>query len=915
MLSVGTRIGPYEIVAPIGAGGMGEVWKARDTRLDRWVAIKFLPAEFAKDAQLKLRFEREARTISQLEHPHICRLYDVGDDYLVMELLEGESLAERLGRGPLPLPDVVKYGAQIASALDRAHRAGIVHRDLKPGNIMLTRGDAKLLDFGLARETSSARTLRALNRTPAPRATGAGPAFAPTFKLDVPSSVNTDLRFESPLTDRGTILGTLQYMAPEQFDGAEADARTDIFALGAVLYEMLTGNAAFSGKSRSSVIAAIIDGRPPAISELQPLTPPALEHVVMRCLEKEPDERWQSAQDIAQQLRWIGDAGSQVGTAAVVTASRRRRRRWTAALSIVGWVTAALIAAVAVKYALQSAAAGHVLQTELALPLDNVVNAPVAVSPDGRRIAAVLTEERAANPLPSGNEGETVLALRELASDDLRTLRGTEGASYPFWAPDGSAIGFFAGGKLKTFTLATGTIDAVCDAPNGRGGTWSPEGVIVFTPNVNAPLMRVADTGGVPSPVVKPASDAARALFRNPQFFPDGRRFFYTAGDQSTLGRAVVMVGSLDGEAPRKILDYGSNVALVDDWLISAREPNLIAQRFDTGSLQLTGRPVPIARNVDWYWARFQGLFSAGGSTLVYRRPPAPVMHLLRLDPGEDRPVEVREGGTYNAPRLSPDGASIIVNRFDASTRRSDPWLFDFGAGTWRRITFTADAAGDDSAVFSPDGRSIAIASSRNERTRVRELWVQPVGGTSHRTLSSGADYIVATDWSRDGRNLLVSVQRKASGFDVEMIDAERGGKFVPVVATTANELHARLSPDGRWLAYESDESGRAEIYVTNFPNATAKWQVSTTGGRAPYWSADGKAILFLRQDRIFTAAVRAGDSFASDAPRSFDVMGDRLAAFTAGSNGSVVALRVIDTGTPPLTVVVNWQKLLRGEQ
>ena len=905
MLSVGTRVGPYEIVAPIGAGGMGEIWKAVDTRLDRSVAIKFLPAEFAQDSNLKLRFEREARTISQLEHPHICRLYDVGDDYLVMELLEGESLADRLGRGPLPLADVLKYGAQIAGALERAHRAGIVHRDLKPGNVMIVKGAAKLLDFGLARESAP--------RTPRPReesrsAPGSSPAFASTSRLEAPDDASTD-RLQPPLTGRGTILGTVQYMAPEQFDGIEADARTDIFALGAVLYEMVTGKPAFAGKSRSSLIAAIVDRTPTPISQLQPLTPPSLEHVVMKCLEKEPDERWQSAHDIAQELRWNGDAGSHPGLALPAVEARRRKHRWVLALAAAGWIAALGAAGFAMMKARAAANDRRLLRTEIVLPLDNVVNAPVAVSPDGLHLAAVLTEAKSANPLPSANEGQSILAIRDLGGDQLRSLPGTEGASYPFWAPDGSSVGFFAAGKLKTVNIGSGAIDELCDAPNGRGGSWSSRGVIVFTPNIYAPLMRVPDSGGTPTPAVTVPPGVAKPLYRNPHFFPDGARFFYTLGDQSTLGKAVLKVGSLDGDVDRKILDYGSNVALIDDWLITARVPNLIAQRFDSDEMQLIGKPVPIGRNVDWYWARFQGLFAVGGSTLVYRRPPTPVMHFLRLDPGNDRPNEIREAGTYNAPHLSPDGRSIIVNRFDASTRRSDPWLFDFDSGTWSRITFTAEAAGDDSAVFAPDGERIAIASSRNARTGMRELWTQPVGGAARQSLAAGADYIVATDWSRDEKSLVVSTQRSATGFDIEIVDAARGGAFVPVVRSNANEINGRLSPDGKWLAYESDDGGRAEIYVTNFPAATARWQVSTEGGRTPYWNADGKAILFLHQDRIMTAPVRAGSLFAVDIPRELEQMGDRIAGFSVASNGTIVALRLIEEGKPPLSVVVNWQK------
>jgi Tol biopolymer transport system component len=634
----------------------------------------------------------------------------------------------------------------------------------------------------------------------------------------------------------------------------------------------------------------------------------------MKCLEKDPEERWQSAHDIAEELRWLAGAGSQAGAAFPVVAARRRKQRWMIALAAAGWMVALAGAAGVAWNARKAANERRLLKTELVLPLDNVVNAPVAVSRDGLHLAAVLTEAQSANPLPSANQGESILAIRDLAGDQLRSLPGTEGAMYPFWSPDGSRVGFFAGGKLKTVSVSSGTIEELCDAANGRGGSWSPLGVIVFTPNIYSPLVRVSDTGGTPSPAVKVPPNVTRPLFRNPHFFPDGKRFFYTTGDQATLGRAVLKVGSLDGDLDRKVLDYGSNVALIDGWLITARVPNLIAQRFDSDRLELVGRPVPIGRNVDWYWARFQGLFAAGGSTLVFRRPPAPVMHFLRLDPGNDRPSEIREAGTYNALRVSPDGRSIIVNRFDAATRKSDPWLFDFDSGTWSRITFTAEAAGDDSAVFAPDGERIAIASSRNVRTRMRELWTQPVGGAAHQTLSAGPDYIIATDWSRDGSKLLLSTQRSATGFDIEVVDADRGGAFVPVVQTTANEINGRFSPDGKWLAYESDDGGRAEIYVTNFPEATARWQVSTEGGRTPYWSADGKAILFLHQDRIMTAPVRPASRFAVDVPRAVEQMGDRIAGFSVATNGTIVALRLIEEGKPPLTVVVNWQEML-GEE
>jgi hypothetical protein len=416
-LSAGSRLGPYEILAPLGAGGMGEVWRGRDTRLDRSVAIKVLPAAFSKDAQFKLRFEREARTISQLNHPHICTLYDVGDNYLVMELLEGESLADRLTKGPLPLEQVLRYGTQIADALDKAHRAGIIHRDLKPGNIMIAKSGAKLLDFGLAKSSVGAGVL-------------AGPAAE--------TAAATQHR---PLTAEGTILGTFQYMAPEQLEGLEADARTDIFGFGAVLYEMATGHRAFEGKTKTSLIAAIVKENPRPMAELQPLTPPALEHVVNKCLSKDPDDRWQNAHDIAEELKWISEAGSSAGVAAPLIARRKSRER-------LGWVAAVAVAGgAAVFFATRRPDPPPRLETAVVPPEGvafSYVGGSIALSDDGRQVAFV----------GRGADGKSLIWVRSLDSSVARPLAGTEGASFPFWSPDAKSIAFAAGDKLKKVSPA-----------------------------------------------------------------------------------------------------------------------------------------------------------------------------------------------------------------------------------------------------------------------------------------------------------------------------------------------------------------------------------------------------------------------------------------------------------------------------
>ncbi len=447
-IAPGVRLGPYEILAPIGAGGMGEVWKARDTRLDRTVAVKILPAELAQTSQFRLRFEREAKTISQLDHPHICTLFDVGDNYLVMEYLEGESLADRLTRGPLPLPDVLRFGIQIAQALERAHRGGVVHRDLKPGNIMITKSGTKLLDFGLARSTPSA-------------------------------IIPSDATAHKPLTQEGTILGTYQYMSPEQIAGEEADARSDIFSFGAVLYEMLTGKRAFEGKTKTSLIAAIVGGEPRPVAQLQPLTPPALEHVITKCLAKEPDGRWQSAADIAGELEWI--SGSSVGEI-----GRPQQRRRVPVATIILGIAAAVAIAAAIWFSRRLQILEQPLRAELTLPASTPLTpstaGTIALSPDARRVA-LLVGGSGANVT-----GANSLAIRDFATGQLHLLAGTEGATFPFWSPDGKRLAFFADQKLKAITVDSGSIDILCDARAGRGGSLSRARVIVIPPHARGPV-------------------------------------------------------------------------------------------------------------------------------------------------------------------------------------------------------------------------------------------------------------------------------------------------------------------------------------------------------------------------------------------------------------------------------------------
>ncbi|NIV50262.1 MAG: protein kinase, partial [Gammaproteobacteria bacterium] len=483
-LDPGTRLGPYEIVAPLGAGGMGEVYRARDTRLDRDVAVKVLPQHLSANPEVRARFEREAKTVSSLNHPHICTLYDVGregdTDYLVMELIEGETLAERLAKGALPVAEVLKLGGQIADALERAHRAGVVHRDLKPGNVMLTKSGAKLMDFGLARATGMAGS-------------GSGSDVAMPTATHSPTMA-------APLTAEGTILGTFQYMAPEQLEGSEADARSDLWALGCVLYEMATGRRAFEGKSQASLITSIMSAAPAPLSQVAPMSPPGLERLVQACLAKDPADRLQSAHDIRMQLAWLAEGGSQAGVPAPVATRRRSRARLAVTLAAVGWLVAIVVAAIAWTSRTAPVEQAPFFASVSIPPSDTFValfsGGPIALSPDGTRLATVVRRS-----------GERVISIYDFGTGNTSVLESTQEANFPFWSPDSRWIGFFADGKLRKVEARGGPSQPVANASSGRGGTWSPDGVIVFAPDIFGPLMKVSENGGPATAVTETESE------------------------------------------------------------------------------------------------------------------------------------------------------------------------------------------------------------------------------------------------------------------------------------------------------------------------------------------------------------------------------------------------------------------------
>jgi Tol biopolymer transport system component len=823
----GSRLGPYELTAPIGAGGMGEVWRGRDTRLDRSVAVKILPAGFARDPERRARFEREARTISALNHPHICTLFDVGHEgdfhYLVMELLEGESLADRLLHGPLPLDQIVKLGAQVADALDAVHRQGIVHRDLKPGNVMLTRVGAKLLDFGLAR---------------------AGAAVAPSTSTELPTEAK-------PLTAAGTVVGTFQYLAPEQIEGQEADPRTDIFALGALLYEMATARRAFEGKSKTSLIAAILTSQPPAISSVAPMIPPALDHVASKCLEKDPDDRWQSAHDVANELRWIGEVSSQAGVPAMLPQRLRTRER-------LAWNLAAALAAVSVlalAWSLQLRRVGREgdrpLRAELVPPADvplvHIAAGAPALSPDGQRVAVVVGTFEASD-----------LAVRDLASGATKRLAGTANASFPFWSPDSRWLAFFAEGKLKKVEAAGGPVQVICDAHAGRGGTWGPDGTIVFAPDISGPLVRVPAGGGTSTATTRTAGP--HVTHRNPWFLPDGRHFLFTTRDSASAPFAAVAVGSVDGGEVEVLLERGSNPQYADGFLLTVVDGNLVAQRFDPAKQTLEGEALPIADAIEYFNPRDVGSFSVSpAGLLVYRRVRLRSTQLVWLDRAGKELATVGEPSYYAGLHVRADGRVLAAVRSDATGSNADVWILDLQRSQTTRATFLS-APNYIGAALSPEGTRLAVSASSVGGSAGSILWVQPTsGGGSRQSLLEKGDFQVL-EWSPDGAYLIGEVQAAGSGFDLGYVALRDPLKVVHLTASRFDESGPALSPDGQWIAYHSDETGRNEVFVADFPAGGRKWQVSRSGGLKPSWRSDSRELYFNGPEGVVAVTLTEKD-------------------------------------------------------
>jgi Tol biopolymer transport system component/predicted Ser/Thr protein kinase len=871
-LSPSTRLGPYEIISSIGAGGMGEVYRARDTRLERTVAIKVLPEHLSSNPQLRERFDREAKAISSLSHPHICPLYDVGHqdgvDFLVMEYLEGETLAHRLKKGPLSPDQVLRYAIQITDALDTAHRHGVIHRDLKPGNIMLTKAGAKLLDFGLAKVRSAEAA--------------AGMTALPTQT--------------TPLTGEGTILGTLQYMAPEQLEGTEADARTDIFALGAVIYEMATGGKAFAGKSQASLISAIMTAEPPPISAVQTMAPRALDHVVRTCLAKDPDARWQTAHDVLVELKWLTEPGSQAGLAGSVATAQSRHKLLLLLFASVACLAFLVLAFVHFR---EKPAEVHAIRFTLPMP-DKVMlsfNDYPGISPDGRRMVI------------SGHtpEGKEFLWIHSLDALGIEPLAGTDGAVLPFWSPDSRFVAFSSGmfgarTRLKKIDISGGPAQTICDLPNGAVmGSWNQDGVILFG-DITGPLFRVSADGGPAQPVTELNKSRRERGHMWPHFLPDGRHFLYLAVSANARDNGI-FAGALDSNQTQLVMRGTSNVSYVPPgYLVYSNQGTVLAHKFDTKSLRITGGPFSIAEHVSTFAVVSGAEFSVSANgILAYLTGSSGRVQLAWHDREGRRLGSIGEPGFYPQISLSPDEKRLAVQRTESDA--TNLWILELSSGILSRLTF--NPAGDANPQWSPDGRELLFSSVRNGH---QDLYRKPLGGGEEELIYQSEDDKGPFHWSKDGWILFIG-----AGNNLYRIPLVGERKPLPVLKPDFPPDMAAVSQDGRWVAYESPESGRYEVYVAAYPTFTGKRQVSIAGGCQPLWRRDGRELFYLTLDgKLEAVDVRGGTTLDTSAPhtlfRAPITVNPNAGEYCVTGDGKRFIFREpVGETAAPITVVVNW--------
>ena len=884
-IAPGTRLGPYEILSPLGAGGMGEVYRARDGRLGRDVAIKVLPQHLSANSEVRARFEREAKTVSSLNHPNICTLFDVGregdTDYLVMELVEGETLAQRLSRGALPAPEVLKLGAQIADALDRAHRAGVIHRDLKPGNVMLTRTGAKLMDFGLAR--------------------GVGLAGAPGSGVSI-TGLTQSPTIAQPLTAEGTIIGTFQYMAPEQLEGKEADTRSDIWALGCVLYEMATGTRAFEGKSQASLIATIMHTDPRPLRELAPATPESLDRLIRECLAKDPEERRQSAGDVRRELGKIARGDDTVATAAPAAKSAMTRTIVIAAVAAVAAAFGSFF--VSHRGEKKSTAPEQIAFTIPAPPgsrfrftidEDGTRLAPPCISPDGRQIVFGVVDA----------SGQRMLVRRSLDELAVHTITGSVEGRIPFWSPDNRTVGFFSDGKLRKVSIAGGSPVTVADgAPNARGAAWSARGVILYTPSANSGLYKVSADGGVPEQVTFPDTTLPDISHRWPIFMPDGEQFVFLVWTNNAAVRDSVgglYLGNLSSHDVKRIAPASSSAAYVDGSLIFARDGALVIAPFDLARASL-GELKPTDQRVGWDPGTGGALFtlSSNGTLLCRENAALGQARLVWFDrfgaPGDT----ISGPANFRAINIARNGNGAAVCAGN-TMGDGDIWLLDFNRRLMSR--FTTGTADEQDPRISMDGRNIAYTSDVDGPYHVFTAPADRSFPPQKHALP--ADDWNLLDWSPDGKLMLMSTSTHLWLVDVATRHVE---PLRPVSGSFASSAGS-FSPDSRWITYWSSDSGRDEIYVGPSTAGGGQWQVSTNGGLRPHWSNDGREIVYTNLDGdLLSARVDTQNGFRTEAPRRLFRIGPNAVWAASGDHTRfLVAVRAASVIDPPLKVVTHW--------
>lgn len=899
-LSPGNKLGPYEIIAQAGAGGMGEVFKAKDTRLDRIVAIKVLPSHISANSELRQRFDREAKAISSLSHANICTLYDVGHqdgiDYLVMEYLEGETLSERIKRTPLSSDEIFRYAVQIGDALSVAHARGLIHRDLKPGNVIITKDNAKLLDFGLAKLQSGGGTVEAITQT-------------------------------TPLTGTGTIVGTMHYMSPEQLEAGEADARSDIFAYGAMLYEMVTGQRAFDGKSQASLIAAILEREPRPVTELKPTSPPALDRVISKCLAKDPNKRWQSARDMVDELRWIsGGGGSQV-TSGPVIVHKRRTSEWVGRI----------IAAVAILFAI-----GTYFYSRLKTPIPQtrtVINAPKesvfhfggdyagppVISPDGKQIAFVAVS-------PAGQQ----VWIRELSDLNAHVLSGTENASFPFWSPDGKSVGFATPEALKRIDIATGQVLTIASpVATLRGASWGPNNSIVFAPTFMSDLYSISATGGEPTKITRKDS-AVHTSYRWPIVLPDGKHVLFFAGNHNSPDSTINQIywASLDGSEEHPVVSALAHGDYADGYLLYVRDSVLFAQEFDQATGTLSGAPIPTRERVQIDATTWKANFSVSqAGMLTYQLVGGRQGCQLHIVDRTGRSVRsLGDGANIHNIQMDRQGQGVVFCMQEIPT--GDIYYYDLNRDMRRRLTFAADD--EDCPIISPSGDRIIFSAldrlGQDKRSAIMQ--VAASGAGDRKIVAEDLRDVYPMDWSPDGKYLLCGIGNYSKNgspgaFIFPLGNPEQQVRFIPERDQITS---ARFSPDGKWVAFASSVGGSPQVYVTSSPTvirgesqkdlsvdeaSASRWQISASGGRYPRWRADSKELYYIRGDG--TAVSVEVNATSTEFHVGHEVEMFRLVLSTSFEcwdpfpDGQQFLVSVLaGEGSTPIVVVQNWAAELK---